>query len=76
MNLVFSPRTTLRQKSPQISYSPRFEANSWVKLLQRSTFFSYDKALLLYPISPQEWRAWIPGYGEVSLNVRQINKIQ
>jgi hypothetical protein len=76
MDTVFSPRTSLRRKSPQISYSPRVEVNSWVKLLQGYTSFSSDKALLLYPISSQEWMAWVPGYGEVNLNVRQFYKIQ
>jgi hypothetical protein len=76
MDTVFLPRTSLRRKSPQISYSPRVEANSWVKLLQRHTSFSSDKALLLYPISSQEWMAWVPEHGEISLNVRQFCKIQ
>jgi hypothetical protein len=75
MDTVLSPRTSLRRKLPKISYSPKVEANSWVKLLQPLTSFSCDKALLLYSISSQEWRAWVPGYGEVSLNVRQFYKI-
>lgn len=76
MDTVFLPRTSLRFKSPQISYCPRAEVNSWVKLLQRPTSLGCDKALLLYPISPQKWRAWVPGYGEISLSVRQFSKIQ
>ena len=76
MNIIFSPRTALRRKAPQISYSPSVEANSWVKLLQKPTYICSDKALLLYPISPQEWRAWVPEYGEISLNVRQFSKTQ
>jgi hypothetical protein len=76
MNIAFSPRTSLRRKSLQISYSPRVEVNSWVKLLQWPNSLIHEKALLLYQISPQEWRAWVPGYGEISLNVRQFCKIQ
>jgi hypothetical protein len=72
MSSVLSPRTLFRHKMPQIKYSPRVEANTWVKLLQCSTASSFDKALLLYPTSSQEWLAWIPGYGEICLNVRQF----
>ncbi|QKQ72614.1 hypothetical protein [Nostoc sp. TCL240-02] len=45
---------------------------NWVKLLQLPNPFSFDEALLLCPVSADEWLAWIPDHGEAILNIRHF----
>ncbi|MEH2171165.1 MAG: hypothetical protein V7K41_31820 [Nostoc sp.] len=51
----------------------RFRASTWVNLLQLPNPFSFDEALLLCPVSADEWLAWIPDHGEAILNIRQFS---
>ncbi|MGK7907759.1 MAG: hypothetical protein AB4040_11100 [Synechococcus sp.] len=46
--------------------------NSWVTLLEHPSEYSYGEALLLCPISDDEWVAWIPDYGEAVLHISQF----
>ncbi|WP_026735348.1 hypothetical protein [Fischerella sp. PCC 9605] len=52
-----------------------FQTGSWVKLLELPNPYSFDEALLLCPISENEWVAWIPDHGEALLHTRQFRKI-
>ncbi|MBW4559901.1 MAG: hypothetical protein KME32_01890 [Mojavia pulchra JT2-VF2] len=54
-------------ESPQ-----KFAASTWVKLLQLPNPFSFEEALLLCPVSQDEWLAWIPDHGEAILHTRQF----
>jgi hypothetical protein len=72
MDTVFRSRTVVTSKTSQITYSLEVKANPWVKLLQRPSSCSSDKALLLYRVSSNEWIAWIPEFGETRLNERQF----
>jgi len=54
------------------STSFEFEANTWVQLLKLPNDYSHDEALLLCKLTADEWVAWIPGYGEAVLNVRDF----
>jgi len=51
----------------------QLRASTWVKLLLLPNPFSFDEALLLCPISADEWLAWIPDHGETILNIRQFS---
>ncbi|MGF1937723.1 MAG: hypothetical protein RM347_025590 [Nostoc sp. ChiQUE02] len=45
----------------------------WVNLLLLPNPFSFDEALLLCPVSADEWLVWIPDHGEAILNIRQFS---
>lgn len=49
----------------------KFQADTWVRLLELPSPFSFDEALLLCQQSEDEWVAWVPNHGEVVLHVRQ-----
>ncbi|MEH1861333.1 MAG: hypothetical protein V7L21_25805 [Nostoc sp.] len=51
----------------------QLRASTWVNLLQLPNPFSFDEALLLCPVSADEWLAWIPDHGEAILNIRQFS---
>jgi hypothetical protein len=51
----------------------QLRASIWVKLLLLPNPFSFDEALLLCPVSADEWLAWIPDHGEAILNIRQFS---
>ncbi|MEH1944951.1 MAG: hypothetical protein V7L01_32700 [Nostoc sp.] len=51
----------------------RLRASTWVKLLLLPNPFSFDEALLLCPVSADEWLAWVPDHGELILNIRQFS---
>jgi hypothetical protein len=50
----------------------RFQAATWVHLLELPSPFSHDEALLLCQNSEDEWVAWIPDHGEAVLHSRQF----
>ncbi|MBV8882795.1 MAG: hypothetical protein JO235_02165 [Chroococcidiopsidaceae cyanobacterium CP_BM_RX_35] len=50
----------------------KFQADTWVHLLELPNPFSFDEALLLCQQSEDEWVAWIPDHGEAVLNVSQF----
>lgn len=50
----------------------KFQADTWVQLLELPSTFSFDEALLLCQISEDEWLAWIPDHGEAVLHVSKI----
>ena len=72
MDTALRTRTVVTDKTFQTTYSPEIKANAWVKLLQRPSPYSLDKAVLLYRVSPNEWMAWIPDFGETRLNQKQF----
>jgi hypothetical protein len=49
--------------------SPQLESHTWVKLLELSSPYSHDEALLLCQESETEWVAWIPNIGEIILKI-------
>ncbi|MGJ5628254.1 hypothetical protein [Nostoc sp. CALU 1950] len=51
----------------------QLRASTWVNLLLLPNPFSFDEALLLCPVSADEWLAWIPDHGEAILNIRQFS---
>ncbi|MBC1223550.1 hypothetical protein GNF10_01595 [Nostoc sp. UCD121] len=60
---------------PDFAVQPRMqnlEDLNWVKLLLLPNPFSFDEALLLCPVSADEWLAWIPDHGEAILNIRHF----
>lgn len=54
------------------SKAQEYEENTWVKLLDLPSAFSFEEALLLCQHSEDEWLAWIPDYGETVLNAKQF----
>ena len=65
-NLDWSIKPYLKLSHPEI------QADTWVKLLELPSTFSFDEALLLCQNSEDEWVAWIPGHGEAVLHVSQF----
>ncbi|MEA5625556.1 hypothetical protein [Nostoc sp. UHCC 0251] len=51
----------------------RLRASTWVKLLLLPNPFSFDEALLLCPVSADEWLAWVPDHGEAILKIGQFS---
>lgn len=41
--------------------------STWVKLIQAPGLLSSDEALLLCPVSVDQWIAWVPDHGEIVL---------
>ncbi|MGB8702130.1 MAG: hypothetical protein WCD18_22165 [Thermosynechococcaceae cyanobacterium] len=56
----------------QLPCAPRLQANTWVKLLQLPSPYSFDEALLICQVALDEWLAWVPDYGEIRLNTKQF----
>jgi hypothetical protein len=50
----------------------QLKASTWVDLLQLPNPYSFDEALLLCPVSEDEWLVWIPDHGEALLHRRQF----
>ncbi|MEH2436290.1 MAG: hypothetical protein V7K25_18920 [Nostoc sp.] len=74
----------LDSRRPDFAMQPRREnlealqqlrASTWVKLLQLPNPFSFDEALLLCPVSADEWLAWIPDHGEAILNISHLSLV-
>jgi hypothetical protein len=59
-------------KSYGLESEQDFQTSMWVKLLELPNPFSFDEALLLCPVSEDEWLAWIPDHGECRLHTRQF----
>ena len=58
---------------PYLSASQqKFQADTWVYLLEPPSHFSHDEALLLCQNSEDEWVAWIPDHGEAVLHSWQF----
>lgn len=55
--------------------SAGLSANTWVKLVQPPTAFSDDEALLLCLDADDRWLAWIPGYGEIVLDLDEFYEL-
>lgn len=54
------------------SLQPKFQPDTWVKLLELPSTYSFDEALLLCQLSVDRWLAWIPDHGEAVLNTNQF----
>ena len=77
-DLAVQPQTQSLDWSikPYINQSQQaFKPDSWVKLLELPSSFSFDEALLVCQISENEWIAWIPDHGETVLNTSQFCQI-
>lgn len=83
-NLDWSSVLRLEKAAPAVTSSIKlcknqsqqeFKSDTWVKLLELPSNFSFDEALLLCEISEDEWVAWIPDHGEATLNVSQFCQI-
>ncbi len=59
---------------PLQQYQQKFQAYTWVKLLESLSPFSFDEALLLYEHSENQWYVWIPDYGAAVMHVSQLNE--
>jgi hypothetical protein len=46
--------------------------SAWVPLKRRPTPYSADEALLLCQCSNDQWLAWVPNYGEITLSTDEI----
>jgi hypothetical protein len=46
--------------------------SQWVQLIMPLDSLSYDQAMLLSKQSEDEWLAWVPDYGEVTLHVSEF----
>jgi hypothetical protein len=58
---------------PYTNPSPHeFQPDTWVKLLELPSRFSFDEALLLCQISEDDWVAWIPDHGEAVLHINEF----
>jgi hypothetical protein len=51
----------------------QLRAFTWVNLLQLPNPLSFDEALLLCPVSTDEWLAWVPDHGEAIFNIREFS---
>ncbi|MBW4695245.1 MAG: hypothetical protein KME27_26140 [Lyngbya sp. HA4199-MV5] len=58
-----SPASTIAGHSVQAAIAP----STWVKLRSLPTTYCSDEALLLCQQSEQQWLAWVPDYGEITL---------
>jgi hypothetical protein len=45
-----------------------YNRDAWVKLLQSPSNYAFDEAKLLCQESPDTWFAWVPDYGEVTVD--------
>ncbi len=49
-----------------------YNRDTWVKLENPPTEYSFEEAILLCQESPETWVAWIPNYGEICLHRRDF----
>lgn len=77
-NLTTQPKQIYLENSGKFYYSaalPTLSSDTWVKLLELPSYYSYDEALLLCQLSSDEWLAWIPDHGEAVLQIRQFDPV-
>lgn len=67
------PDFAVQSRRQNLKGLQRLRASTWVNLLLLPNPFSFDEALLLCPVSADEWLAWIPDHGEAILNIRQFS---
>jgi len=73
MKLDFDrPDFAIQARRQTLEGLQQLKASTWVKLLQLPNPFSFDEALLLCPVSEDEWLVWIPDHGEALLHTRQF----
>ncbi|MCT7949800.1 hypothetical protein NG798_08370 [Ancylothrix sp. C2] len=53
-------------------WQEKFEPNTWVKLLDVPSAYSFDEALLLCGLEDDRWVVWIPDHGEAVLHTGQF----
>ncbi|HEY9808496.1 MAG TPA: hypothetical protein V6D13_04075 [Halomicronema sp.] len=53
-------------------WQEEFQPNTWVKLLDVPSAYSFDEALLLCDLEDDRWVVWIPDHGETVLHSRQF----
>ncbi len=73
-NLVQQPRQNLgwSNNCARTPTQQEFQPDTWVKLLELPSAYSYQEALLLCQVSQEEWVTWIPDHGEAVLQTRQF----
>ncbi len=64
--------TSAAHPADSASFQPK--SDLWVALRNAPTHDSYDEALLLCETSLGEWVAWVPGFGEITLNRSQFHQ--
>lgn len=63
-----------KTQPPLQQYQQKFQASTWVKLLELPNPFSFNQALLLCEHSDNQWCVWIPDYGSTVMHVSQFNE--
>ncbi len=54
------------------AFYPEIPPSTWVRLSQRPTPFSSDEALILCQCAENQWLAWVPDYGEITLSANDV----
>lgn len=72
------PKSTVRwcevdlHRIHQEMTAPQPAADTWVRLLEPANSYCDGDALLLCPISNEEWLAWLPSQGETLISTTQF----
>ncbi|MBD2615038.1 MAG: hypothetical protein RMY62_002765 [Nostoc sp. ZfuVER08] len=67
------PDVAVQARRRNLQGLQQLRVSGWVKLLELPNPWSFDEALLLCPVSKDEWLAWIPDHGEAILNIKQFS---
>lgn len=67
--LQVSPTFTIAGNGVQAAIAP----STWVKLRSLPATYCSDEALLLCQQSEQQWLAWIPDHGEITLEREEFD---
>lgn len=71
MNLFNSSASFLFNSSPEAGHFIPYP-NTWVKLRDSLSAYSFEEALLLCEEPDGRWVAWIPDFGETMLHRHQF----
>lgn len=58
------------QTVTSVAFNPT--ANQWVQLRDPLSEYSANQALLLCEAGPDQWVAWVPNFGQVTLGREQM----
>ena len=65
-------KTVAAPKRATNTASTLFKRDAWVTLHHLPTDYSHHEALLLCETIPGEWVSWVPGYGEITLQLSEF----